>query len=335
MSELRQDPITRDWIIVNPARAQRPHDTGGGAAQTCPFCPGREHLTLDEVDRIDGADGHWLVRSVLNRYPVLAENAAAPAAAGEATAAAGPDWRRQAGDGRHEVIVETPEHAATFGTLPAEHLRRVLAMYLRRFRALAAHAAWVRQVALFRNEGARAGSSLTHPHAQIVAVPVVAPATRRRMDDEIARYDATGACALCEVLAAELAAGARVVHQSAHFVTLAPYASRVPFQIQIVPRAHCPAFGEVDESLLDDLAPHLGTVFRALERRLGDLHYNLVVMTPPLDQVHRQANHWFIDIRPRQGTPAGFELGTWIAINTQTPEHAAAELRAAIGARSF
>jgi UDPglucose--hexose-1-phosphate uridylyltransferase len=65
-----------------------------------------------------------------------------------------------------------------------------------------------------------------------------------------------------------------------------------------------------------------------LRRRLGDPHYNLVVVTPPLDQVHRHANHWFIEIVPRLTTPAGFELGSRIVVNVQAPEAAAAELRA-------
>jgi len=55
-----------------------------------------------------------------------------------------------------------------------------------------------------------------------------------------------------------------------------------------------------------------------------------VVFTPPLDQVHRLANHWFVEIVPRLTTPAGFELGSRIVVNIQTPETVAAELRAGI-----
>ena len=69
----------------------------------------------------------------------------------------------------------------------------------------------------------------------------------------------------------------------------------------------------------------------ALIRHLADPHYNLVVSSPPLDLVHRSAAHWFIEILPRLTTPAGFELGSRIVVNVQTPERAAAELRAAIG----
>jgi UDPglucose--hexose-1-phosphate uridylyltransferase len=321
MPELRQDPITRDWVIVNPERAQRPKDDGA-ARGACPFCPGNESLTPAAVDSLEEA-GRWSVRAVPNRFPALRVDA--PAA--EAVPAG---WRRRAGYGHHEVIVESPEHDAALADMPPAQVRRVLEMYARRFRALAGRDGRVRQVVLFRNHGARAGTSLGHPHAQIVATPVVAPEMRRRMMDEVEFFDTTGACGMCHVLARELEAGVRVVHASRRFVTLAPFASRVPWHLQTVPREHSPSFLDVEAAALDDLAPHLRAVLGALRRQLGDPHYNLVLVTPPLDQVHRHANHWFIEIVPRLTTPAGFELGSRIVVNTLYPEQAAAELRAAL-----
>jgi len=322
VSVLRQDPITRDWVIINPERAQRPKDNDAARA-ACPFCPGNESLTPAAVDSLD-EHGHWLVRTVPNRFPALRADVHAETA--PETLPEG--WRQQAGYGQHEVIVEAREHEATLENLAVEQVRRVLEMYSRRFRALAESDGHVRQVVLFRNHGIRAGTSLTHPHAQIVATPVVAPEMRRRMMDEIGFFDTTGSCGMCHVLAREREAGTRIVYDSKCFVTLAPFASRVPWHLQIVPREHCPSFLEVDSATLDDLAPHLRTVLGALRRRLGNPHYNLVVVTPPLDQVHRHANHWFIEIVPRLTTPAGFELGSRIVVNIHAPEAAAAELRA-------
>jgi UDPglucose--hexose-1-phosphate uridylyltransferase len=151
---------------------------------------------------------------------------------------------------------------------------------------------------------------------------------RMRTQEEVAIFDSTGHCGMCHVVGRELGGGERVVHRSTHFVTLAPYASRVPWQIQIVPLRHAPTFAEVKSVELDDLAAHLHAVLAALHVVLGDPHYNLVVMTPPLDQVHRLANHWFIDVQPRITLRAGFELGSRIVVNVQTPEAAAEALRA-------
>jgi UDPglucose--hexose-1-phosphate uridylyltransferase len=324
VSELRQDPITRDWVIINPARALRPHDGGGGADAACPFCRGNESLSPAALDSIEAPDGSWLVRALPNKYPVLSS----PPEDGPGEAGRAPG-RRLPGRGYHEVIVESPEHAATLGAMPVAQARRVLEMYARRYRALAQRDPSVRQVVLFRNQGTRAGTSLTHPHSQIVATPAVSPETRRRVNDEIAYFDEHGQCGLCRVLGGERSAGERVVLETARFLTLAPYASRNPYQLQIVPLRHCPSFLEVDEQELDDLALHLTRVVAALRHCVPEPHYNLVVSSPPLDVVHRSANHWFIELLPRLTTPAGFELGSRIVVNVKSPEQAASELRAA------
>ncbi len=322
MSELRQDPVTRDWVIINPKRAARPHDHA--APGPCPFCPGNEALTPEPTDMLAAPGGGWSVRAVPNRFPALE-----PGGDRDKSPAPTPEgWHWMPGKGRHEVIVETPEHAASLATLSEAQVRQVLEMYVRRFRALARADGSVRQVVLFRNHGRRAGTSLTHPHSQIVAAPVVAPETRWRLAEEQAFFETNGRCGVCHVLERELESGERVVHAGGRFVTLAPYASRVPYHLQIVPRRHCAAFPDVEAAELDALAGQLRATLGALHSALGDPDYNLVVMTPPLDQVHRHASHWFIDLLPRLTIPAGFELGSGIVVNVQAPERAAAELRA-------
>ncbi|MDH5537372.1 MAG: DUF4921 family protein, partial [Betaproteobacteria bacterium] len=221
---------------------------------------------------------------------------------------------------------------ASLATVGEAQVRQVLEMYVRRFRALARADESVRQVVLFRNHGRRAGTSLTHPHSQIIAAPVVAPETRWRLAEEQAFFEANSRCGVCHVVERELESGERIVHAGAHFVTLAPYASRVPYHFQIAPRRHCPTFSEVGVAELDALAGQLRATLGALHSALGDPDYNLVVVTPPLDQVHRHASHWFIDVLPRLTVPAGFELGSRIGVNIQTPERAAAELRVHLAA---
>ena len=325
MSELRQDPVTRDWVIINPKRAARPHDHA--APGPCPLCPGNEALTPEPTDVLAAPGGGWFVRAVPNAFPALE----ADGAGGEAHELTPEGWHRMPGHGRHEVIIETPEHAASLASVSEAQMRLVLEMYVRRFRVLAADAS-IRQVTLFRNQGRRAGTSLAHPHAQIVAAPVVAPGTRWRLAEEQAFFEANGCCGVCHVLERELEGGVRIVHAGESFVTLAPYASRVPYHLQIVPRRHSPAFPEAEAAELDALAGHLRATIGALHGELGDPDYNLVVVTPPLDQVHRHASHWYIDVLPRLTIPAGFELGSRIVVNVQAPEQAAVELRARWGA---
>ena len=236
-------------------------------------------------------------------------------------------WRRVPGYGFHEVIVDSPSHQLPMGALPESHVRKIVEMYSRRYRALSAADDKIRQVVLFRNHGRRAGTSLVHPHSQVVATPVVAPETRWRLSEEVQFFDATGHCGLCHVLEQEHMAKVRIVYTTRHFTTLVPFAARVPYHLQIVPQTHRPTFAEIGPEELDDLARHLSRALGAYRNRVGDPDYNMVIVSPPLDQVHRLANHWFVEILPRITTPAGFELGSRIVVNIQTPEQAAAELR--------
>lgn len=328
MSELRQDPITADWVILSPGRASRPKDPRGNEPSSCPFCPGNEALTGEAIDRIDQPDGHWQVRAVDNRFPLLAPSvdASQPPAAPLATAGG----LLLAGHGAHEVIIETPDHHAHLGAMPAADARQALAMYVRRYRALAEREPPFAQVVLFRNHGERAGTSLAHPHAQIAAVPVVSPAVRHRVGCQVDYFDTHRSCGTCDLLQRELRQRDRVVLQSKGFVSLVPFAATAPYQLHVVPRRHAPSLAEIDEEALDDLASHLTRLLGALRTSLDDPHYNLVFLSAPLDLVHRRATHWIIDIRPRLTTPAGFEFGAGIAVNSQPPEAAAEMLRAAL-----
>ena len=327
MSELRQDPITADWVILSPGRAARPKDPRGNEPSSCPFCPGNEQRTGGAIDQIDRTDGRWQVRTVANKFPLLDPS---PAAVAPLATAGG---LLLSGHGAHEVIVETPDHHAHLGVMPAADARQALAMYVSRYRALAEREPSFSQVVLFRNHGERAGTSLAHPHAQIAAVPVVSPVVRQRVACQVDYFDTHRSCGTCDLLQRELQQQERVVLKSSAFVSLVPFAAAAPYQLHVIPRHHAPSLDEIDEGALDDLALHLSLVLGALRSALDDPHYNLVFLCAPLDLVHRRATHWIIDIRPRLTTPAGFEFGAGIAVNSQPPEGAAALLRAALEQR--
>jgi UDPglucose--hexose-1-phosphate uridylyltransferase len=80
MSILRQDPTTKEWVIIAGERMRRSHEYKQTArphsAQTtvelCPFCPGHEASTLKEMFWIADAAGiGWTVRVPANQFPVL------------------------------------------------------------------------------------------------------------------------------------------------------------------------------------------------------------------------------------------------------------------------
>ncbi len=331
MSELRHDPFTRGWVIVAPQRSNRPHQVSLPAAPppppprhvpACPFCPGRELDTPPELWRAAGAGGQWQVRVVGNRFPALA-GTGRPRRRVE-----GHGFLAMDGLGHHEVVIESPRHDWDPATAEAAEVRRVLEAYRARYRALQDERPGV--ILPFRNHGAAAGTSLPHPHSQIVKTPVVPLRLRQLLDVARAYYDDRGACLYVEVAEQELADGSRVVLATPELVAFQPFASASPHETWIMPRVHQASFGEVADQTLDALAGTLRAVLAGLSGLLGDPDYNYVVHSVPVGEERTEYFLWHVQILPRLQVPAGFELGSGMAINPSLPEATAAALRDAI-----
>jgi UDPglucose--hexose-1-phosphate uridylyltransferase len=291
----------------------------------------------------------WQVRVVPNKFPALrsrdggadaegtARNTTRSAADGidsmKWSAESGPMETRRFGAGCHEVIIETPRHDLDMATLGEEGAAAVLHIYQERLKAARALPE-VRQVVVFRNHGLRAGTSLLHPHSQLVALPIVSEEAARRERESRAYFAETHRCLLCELVQREQAAGRRIVHSGEDFAVMVPFAAEVPFEMWLVPRRHRPDFAAVPAEELRGLATCLTRVLSLLAEELGDPDYNYILHTCAA-AAGNPALHWLLQIRPRLVTPAGFEIGSGMSINPSLPEENAARLRGEGGAAGF
>ena len=326
-SELRQDPTTRDWVVIAPGRRYRPHTLTDSSrqetpSQQCPFCPGQEHETPPEVWRLPMPDGGWRVRVVPNRFPTLAPNGTPHRVINTAGFVSMP------GVGRHEVIIESPDHNADLARAVNADVRAVLEGYRARYNALRHGSGGV--IVIFRNHGSAAGTSLAHPHSQIMATPVVPIQIRHRFEVAMQHYDDMGTCLYVDLMERELRDGRRIVLETPHFVAFQPYASAMPFETWIMPRGPHPCFGDATDAMLDELAPIVRSVLAGLANVLDDPDYNAVLQSAPIGDEHREYFVWHLRVLPRIAVPAGFELGSGMAVNPSLPEEAAATLRAAV-----
>lgn len=173
MSIIRQDPTTKEWVIIAAERRRRPHEYnrhGASRSSTkesgpCPFCPGQEASTPEEVFRIPASQGTgWAVRVTANKYPALG-----PMDRLERREE-GPLLREMDGFGTHEVIIETPFHDRTLPLMTDDEVTDVLTAYQSRYRALREDPR-LKYIIIFKNHGEAAGTSLAHPHSQVVATP--------------------------------------------------------------------------------------------------------------------------------------------------------------------
>jgi UDPglucose--hexose-1-phosphate uridylyltransferase len=326
MPELRKDLITREWVVIAHERARRPsdfsHQREAALVTTsdhafCPFCPGHESASPDEIAsyREEGSR-QWQVRVVANKFPALCPQ----------------DWsfaerrglyENLSGVGAHEVIIETPDHGVSLARLEVAQVERVLRVYRERYLALRedAHHQYILP---FRNHGKVAGASIEHAHSQIIATPVIPQQAQIKIEGVRRYQEYSGRCVYCDIVAEELRDGERLIATNDSFVAFAPYASRYPYELWIVPRERDAHFTHISETQLHDLAAITKETLLRLDLCLDDPPYNLMLLTTDFSDNF----HWHIEIIPRLTVAAGFELGTGIYINVVQPEQAAADLRA-------
>jgi UDPglucose--hexose-1-phosphate uridylyltransferase len=334
MSQLRKDLISGRWVIIASERSKRPDDfRGAGEARTetadsfCPFCAGNESKTPPEVYalRREGTqpdqDG-WSVRVVPNKFPALDR--------GEKT------QRRQegifesmSGVGVHEVVIETPDHGLELSDAPLPHLRDVLATVRSRIISIEQEKQY-QYVQVFKNKGRAAGASLSHPHSQIIATPIIPKRIKEELYSAERLFKKYQGCIFCRIIGQEMSLRQRIVYSDRHFCVLAPFASRFPFEMQVFPLRHSAHLADMTPEETESLAATLKSVLSKIKGLLSDPPYNLVLHQAPNPSLMQgdwpgmsKDYHWHLEIMPVLTRVAGFELGTGFYINPVPPEAAA------------
>lgn len=337
--ELRKDPITGRQVAFAPERAARPFEhehaesPSANSLERCPFCRGNEDLTPEAVlqpGESGEASPDWLVRVIPNRYPAFAMSDR-PTARAEQNEPQEVNFEVIPGAGRHEVLIESPDHHCAMSELSSEQFRRVIEVYHQRICGLREDDC-LAHVTIFKNQGAAAGASLEHVHSQLVATPFVP----RSFDEELAAAVRFAGAAHTDspnlwsaILKRELQEASRVVGETDSFVAFCPFASRFPYEMWIVPRRHEPHFAETADTEIHEFSEVLRATLTALERVLPIPAYNIALCTAPFRDPRSPAYHWHLKITPRIAGIAGFEVGTGGWINIVLPEIAAAKLREA------
>lgn len=327
MAELRQNVLTREWVIITPERARRPdqfvaerHERPSLPAYVtdCPFCVGNEHYTLDESFRLSEGK-NWKVRVIANKFPALS-------GIGERVRKVDGIYRSMTAIGFHEVIIEHQLHNTTPALMTNDEVADILRAYRHRYRTIKKDNR-IEAIVLFKNHGEAAGTSIVHPHSQLVATPIVPNQIRSRMDEAIRYFDDTGECVCCRTLQDELLAKERLIFQSNNFVSFIPYAALSPFHTWIFPFRHTSSFDEISDAEIKDLGRCLRTVLARLYYGLNNPDYNYSIRSIPTRDLHAEYFHWYLTIVPRVSKTAGFEIGSGMYVNTALPEESAEFLR--------
>jgi UDPglucose--hexose-1-phosphate uridylyltransferase len=332
MPQMRQDPTTKEWVIIATERSKRPDDfkkpkpvsEKPNYKKDCPFCPGNEHLTPHETlayrsGGLPDSPGWW-VRIVPNKFPALS-----PEGSLERKEEKG-FFRRMDGVGAHEVIIGSPVHNQIFSLAEDRQVEEVLLAYRERYLALREDPR-IKLIIIFKNHGEAAGTSLEHTHSQIVGTAVVPSNIRKKLEEAARYYDDHGRCVYCESIQEELDFKERVVMDTEKFLVFQPFASRFPFETWIIPKDHQASFGLISMQDSKTFAKVLRAALTKLYFKLNDPDYNFVIHTAPIKDEQEDYYHWHLQITPRLTTTAGFEMGSGIHINVSLPEETARFLR--------
>jgi UDPglucose--hexose-1-phosphate uridylyltransferase len=324
--------VVERWVIIATERARRPTDftpelspVKGPAG--CPFCPGGEDQTPPERLRFGGPGPDWTVRVVPNRFPALQADS-------DLEASGDGIYDRMEGVGAHEVIVESPDHFASLGTMPVAAVTDVLLAYRERLAELRRDPR-LEYVLVFKNHGAAAGASLEHPHSQLIATPILPEVVAEEVAGAARYFRIKERCVWCDIVRQDRRDGSRVVLETGGFLAVAPFAPRVPYETWVLPIAHRASFEQHGVEEIEALAGLLRELIARFHRLLGDPPFNFALHTAPVREADSDRFHWHLEFMPRLTRMAGFEWGTGFFVNPTPPEEAARFLReAGSGARA-
>jgi UDPglucose--hexose-1-phosphate uridylyltransferase len=292
--ELRKDPITKSWVLIGDEEAYQP------SAQLCPYCPGNEALTSPPICilPVDGQPAG--IRVFPHPRPLYQIE-------GKIERRAEGLYDRMRALGAHEVIVESPNHNSRLSISEEWEIAQLLECWAVRIDDLKRDIRF-KYVTIFKNQGEVAGQEIKHPHTELTATPFI---PRRILYELRASQEYFGMkerCVMCDIERQEEQQGVRIVDISSSFVALCPFASRVPFELWILPRYHHSSF-EADirrHGNPTELAAMLKRCLVRLEH-LTDA-YHLVLHTSPNTNARMEVAgywktisddyHWHIEILP-------------------------------------
>src|SRR5581483_389187 len=325
--ELRKDPITRSWVITGDTT-----DTGRREQTECRFCPDAASpvQVISTMPSVDG--GTWSSRSVVHPTP-LYRIEGEPQRRGDGL------YDRMRAVGAHEVLIENQKHDRNLWQADDVEVDRFLMLTASRIQDLKRDPRF-KYVSVFKNHGSVAGQEFEHPNSQVTATTFVPRRVLYELRAGREYFSQKERCVFCDIIAQEERQGVRLVETRGDFITLCPYAPRVPYETWIIPRTHNSSFESTAGSrpgALLDMAALLRRTLTRIRSIAEDFH--LVLHTSP-NTLHKSESlgywktieddyHWHLEILPIIGGKAKSYTFKEVYYTPITSETAATRLREA------
>lgn len=321
--ELRKDPITRSWVVI--ADDDGPHPV----VALCPYCPGNEPSASLPILSVPLDGRHGGIRVFPHPHPLYRIE-------GETERRADGIYDRMRTIGAHEVIVESPDHDSNLSDRPEAEISSLLECWALRIEDLKKDSRF-KYITVFKNVGEVAGQEIRHPHSELTATTFIPRRILYELRSSQEYFQMKERCVLCDICRQEEQQGLRVVDISRNYLAVCPFASRVPYELWILPRYHHSNF-ETDLLRHRDRSELAGLLRRSLARleQVTDA-YHLVLHTSPNTNSRPEINeywttiendyHWHIEILPITEKRTKSYSIKEVYCCTLPPERAAARLK--------
>lgn len=328
----RFNPLTRDWVLVSPHRAQRPWQGQLEAAAstlvlaydpTCYLCPGNQ--------RAGGArNPKYQTTFVFTNDFTALKPEVQPTRQDESGRGL---LLSESEAGICKVVCFSPRHDFTLARMTVSEIASVVDIWVEQYTEIGS-LSYISYVQIFENRGEIMGCSNPHPHGQIWANQTIPNEPRKEQESQRAYFENNHACLLCDYLQVETRAGTRMVVENAHFVAVVPFWAVWPFEVLLLSKRHAGDLGSLDPAMRNGLAE----ILKQITTRYDNLFeisfpYSMGFHQSPTDGEAHPEWHLHAHFYPpllRSATVRKFMVGYEMLATPQrdiTPEAAAATLR--------
>lgn len=335
MAQLRFNPVTKQWVVISKERGQNRNAfiTKGTHADTpCPFCDkdggiNRKLRSLYTINLPESSAPALIVTP--NRYPSLGIE-------GGLERKKHGLYNSVSAIGAHEIIIDSFKHGIDITGYTEDEINTLFTAFKWRIIDLEKDSRF-RFISAFKNIGRQAGEIINHPHAQIIALPVIPENVKNSLNTAVEYYKNNERCIYCDMIAQEKHEKSRIIFENYEFIAFTPYVSEYPFEISIFPKNHESSFTSISESTIRQLADIVKEMFHRLSSVLGSTALTMALRLAPFDnnrpdfdnilKYTKDAFHWHIEIRPYVAHTTADKWASNISISPVSPEDAAKHLR--------
>ena len=319
MSEMRWNPILKEWLITATHRQDR---TFNPPEDYCPLCPTEPGGFETEVPRED-----YDLVVFENKFPSLEKNPAEPAIQGSELTPV------KESKGICEVVLFTSDHDGVMSQKPLARFIKLVKVWKDRYDELSSKD-FIDYVYIFENKGEEVGVTLNHPHGQIYAYPFIPPKIEKELNNSKEYYEENNKCLYCDILKQEIEDEQRIILRNDSFTALVPFFARYAYEINIYANQHITSFADFNDKLIYDLASILKTTIKKYDNLFDfEFPYIMAIHQKPAVKGTEEYSHFHIEFYPPYRTKdklkylAGSESGAGAFINGSLPEEKAEELK--------